>query len=177
MKSLYLAAGCAAAVMALNTAAFAQYGQPASSGSTPSSNPPPAAAQAADQSVTVNGCIQREADYRRAHDAGRGGVAGTGVGVSNEYMLINAAMGTAATGTATFELTGSNEGQASAHVGKRVEIVGKLKAAAVSSSGQPTGGVTAGKPPTGVDVISKDLQVRELEITSMKEVAGTCSAS
>jgi hypothetical protein len=104
-------------------------------------------------------------------------VAGTGVGVGNEFMLINAGMGTSATGTATYELTGPNEGQASPHVGKRVEIVGKLKAAAVSSSGQPTGGATAGKPPAGVDVTSKDLQIRELEITSIKEVAGTCSAS
>ena len=177
MKSLHLAAGCVATVMALGATAFAQNGPPSGPTNPPSSNPPAAAQQAPDQGVTVSGCIQREADYRKAKDAGRGGVAGTGVGVGNEFMLINAGTGTSATGTATYELTGPNEGQASTHVGKRVEIVGKVKAAAVSSSGQPTGGATAGKPPAGVDVTSKDLQVRELEITSIKEVAGTCSAS
>ncbi len=39
---------------------------------------------APEQQVTLTGCIQRETDYRRARDAGRGGVAGTGVGAGNE---------------------------------------------------------------------------------------------
>ena len=41
---------------------------------------------------------------------------------------------------------------------------------------QPTGGATAGQPPTEVDVASKDLKLRELEVTSVKEIAGTCPA-
>jgi hypothetical protein len=32
----------------------------------------------------------READYRKAQDAGKGGVANTGLGVGNEFVLTNA---------------------------------------------------------------------------------------
>jgi hypothetical protein len=144
----------------------------------------PTAAAPQDQSVTVVGCVVREADYRRATDAGKGGVAGTGVGAGNEFILANASMagasgsavGTAGTGAgAAYELTGSNETQAEKFVGQRVEISGKLKAAAASAAG-PTGGPTAGAPPSGVDVGGKDLKLRELEITSVKATTGTCSA-
>lgn len=52
-----------------------------------------------EQQVTITGCVQREADYRRAQDAGKGGVAGTGLGVGNEFVLVNASMsGTGPTG-------------------------------------------------------------------------------
>jgi hypothetical protein len=71
-------------------------------------------------------------------------------------------------------LTGANEAQAAQFVGKRVEIAGKLKAAETGPAGAPTGGATAGRPPEGVDVGGKDLKLRELEVTSIKEVAGTC---
>jgi hypothetical protein len=149
-----------------------------------------------DQQVTVMGCIQREEDYRRARDAGRGGVAGTGVGVGNEFVLVNATMspatgpsGTVGTtpGTATgtggatagdnaFELTGPNEGQAAQFVGRRVEIMGQLKPAETAPSGQPTGGATAGRPPEGIDIASQDLRLRELEISSIRPGTGSCAA-
>jgi hypothetical protein len=162
----------------------------------PTSTTPQSAAtqpsQAADQ-VTITGCIQREADYRAAKNMGSGGVAGTGVGAANEYILVNAtvgsrassAVGTSGTPTETgataaapaaYELTGANEGQAGQFVGKRVEISGKLKAAETTATGAPTGGATAGTPPTGTDVVSKDLKLREIEVTSIKEATGTCPA-
>ncbi len=150
--------------------------------------PAPQQATAGAERVTVTGCIQREADYRRARDAGRGGVAGTGVGAGNEFMLVSASMAAAGAGrtgspgaagtsgtTAEYELTGKNEGQAAQFVGKRVEISGMLKAADLRA-GQPTGGPTAGRPPEGVDVAGRDLKLRELEITSVKESSGTCPA-
>ena len=177
MKPLYSCGLCAACILALNMAVFAQ--------ATPQQATSAQQRAAADQQVTVTGCIQREADYRRARDAGRGGVAGTGAGAGNEFVLINASTATAGAGTPTgtsgagtmaFELTGKAEGEAGTHVGKRVEISGTLKAAAVSPSGQPTGGATAGRPPEGVDIASRDLQLRELEVTSVKEVPGTCPA-
>jgi hypothetical protein len=144
----------------------------------------PAASSSQDQ-VTVVGCIQREADFRRAQDAGKGGVAGTGVGAGNEFVLTDAtsakgaspgaAGATGTTGASTaYELTGPGEGQVAAHVGKRVEITGALKAAETTASGRPTGGATAGQPPAGVDVTSKDLKLRELEVSSVKEAPGTC---
>ena len=155
-----------------------------SSQATPQ-EPKTTAAAAQEQQVTVVGCVVRESDYRKARDAGKGGVAGTGVGAGNEFVLTNASMagasgspvGTAGTGAgAAYELTGSNENQAEQFVGKRVEISGKLKAAETGAAG-PTGGPTAGKPPSGVDVTSKDLKLRELEVTTVRaSTTGTCPA-
>ncbi len=133
----------------------------------------------AGEQVTVTGCIQREADYRRTAGGGRGGAVGTGLGVANEFVLANAMMSrggassSAATGTAgtnsstAYELTGPNEGQAATYVGKRVEIMGSLK----STDTAPAGGATANVPG------SRDLKLRELEITSIHEAAGTCTAT
>ena len=179
MKSrISCGAGCAA-LLAFAVAASAQ--QP--------TQPPAGAGSTTDQEVTVTGCVQKESDYRQARDAGKGGVVGTGVGAGNEFVLINASSGAAAepttpTGTsgsaassmAAYEVTGPNEGQLAGHIGKRVEIRGKVKAAEVTAGGKPTGGATAGEPPRGVDVGGKDLKLRELEITSVREVAGTCPA-
>jgi hypothetical protein len=74
-----------------------------------------------------------------------------------------------------YELTGPNEGKVSEWVGRRVEITGKLKAEEVGPGG-PTGGPTAGAPPSGVDVTSKDLKLRELEVSSVKAASGPCPA-
>jgi hypothetical protein len=191
--------------MALGIAGFAQQPDPTAK---PTTSPPATQqkaeqqkpAEAAAQDVMIAGCVQSEAEYRRAQDAGKGGVAGTGVGAGNEFVLINASMAGGAaggaapsdaggstagqpTGTAgvsaamsAYELTGANEGQLAQHVGKRVEITGKLKAAEIGASG-PTGGPTAGAPPRGVDVTSEDLKLRELEVMSVRETTGACPAA
>ena len=125
------------------------------------------------QQVTVAGCVQKETDNRKAHDKGRAGVAGSGIGADNEFVLTN--VKSATEGSAAYELTGPNEKLAAGHVGHRVEITGTLKAGEVGASGSPTGGATAGKPPTGVDVLSKDLRLRELEVASVKMVAASCT--
>jgi hypothetical protein len=160
------------AVAALQTATSAQAGAQA---------PTPTAKQP-EQQVTLVGCIQREADYRRTQDKSRGGVAGTGVGVENEFVLTNASLATqglsptAPAADTAYELTGMNEGKVTEFVGKRVEIAGTVKAAQTGATGAPTGGATAGRPPSGIDVTSKDLKLRELEVTSVKEASGTCPA-
>lgn len=177
-----------AGVLAFGITAFAQ-----TAGQQPTQpQTQPGASSSMEQSVTITGCVEREADYRKAHESGRGGVAGSGMGVGNEFVLSNASSSTSserteteATGTSgsasssakrakAYELTGPNEGQVAEFVGRRVEITGKLKAAETSATGQPTGGATAGAPPSGVDVMSKDLKLRELEVTSVREVSGTC---
>lgn len=190
MKSVIARGTCTAAVLALGTVVFAQ--------STPQTQPPTsttpqtsATQPRSSEQVTITGCVQREADYRAANNLGSGGVVGTGVGAANEYILINATMGgasatvgtsgSAPAGTSTpaapaaFELSGENEGQAGQFVGKRVEIVGKLKPAEMGATGA-TGGATAGAPPAGTDVVSKDLKLREIDVTSIKEATGTCPA-
>jgi hypothetical protein len=134
---------------------------------------PSGKATARDEQVTVAGCVQKETDYRKAHDKGRAGVAGTGIGAENEYVLTN--IKSAADASAAYELTGANEKLAGPHVGHRVEISGMLKAAEVGAAGA-TGGATAGKPPKGVDAVSKDLRLRELEVTSVEMISANCSA-
>jgi len=177
MKSRTAAHLCVAGVLAWGVAAAAQGSSPSQAGAAPS-------AAAADQ-VTITGCVVSETDFRKAHDEGKGGVVGTGVGAGNEFILTDASTGRAAAGGATgtsgtsaaaFELTGPGEGQLSRYVGRRVELTGKFKAAETSATGQPTGGPTAGAPPKGVDVGGKDLKLREFEVASSKEAAGNCSA-
>ena len=130
--------------------------------------------------ITLVGCIQKESDYRAAHDKGRGG-AGTGIGTGDEFVLTNASAATqglkseASAADTAYELTGSGEEKAKDFVGKRVQITGKLKAAETGAAGRPTGGATAGTPPSGVDVASKDLKLRELEVISVTAASGTCT--
>jgi hypothetical protein len=197
MKFRFAGGTCAAAAISLGIAVFSSttvgaQDRPAGAPAAAQERTPPAQPQAAGaaQQVTVTGCIQREADYRKARDAGRGGVANTGVGAGNEFILAEASMpGAGATstrgvgapaaaattgGTAAYELSGRDESKAEQFIGKRVEIAGMLKAAE-TAGGRPTGGPTAGKPPEGIDVAGRDLQLRELEISSIREVAGTCA--
>ncbi len=187
MKRLFGGGTCLAAVLAFGMVALAQSGPPPTQ---PPAQPPttqqPATQQemkAPEQPVTIIGCVQKEADYRRARNLGKGGAAGTGAGVGNEFVLINAAISPAAAaepetptgttgapaGTDEFELTGSNEAQVEPFVGKRVEITGKLKAAETKPTGT-TGGATEAMPG------SRDLKLREVEVMSVKETAGACPA-
>lgn len=182
----------AAAAVSLGMAAFAQTPkqQPAQpQPRTQTRTAAPQQAGSAGQTVVVVGCIQSEADFRKARNLGRGGTAGTGVGVGNEFILIDTKMASAGappaagtetgtTGAATqpFKLTGTNEGKASQFVGKRVEITGTLNPAETAGAA-PTRGPTAGGPPPQIDVFAgEDLKLRELEVTSMREATGTCPA-
>ena len=178
----------AAALLAIAFAASPYVGA-----QTPAGTAKPADQQAkpADQQmkggkqITVTGCVQRETDYRAAQDKGRGGVAGTGIGAADEFVLTNAVSGGGGGAAApsagasqgagmAYELTGENEKLAKGHVGHRVEITGMLKEAETGPAGKPTGGATAGTPPGGVDVLSKDLRLRELEVTALKMVSADC---
>jgi hypothetical protein len=187
MKVVFAGSALAATVI-LGSAAFAQ------STATPPAQQPPAATapqESPAEQVTLVGCVQSEEDYRKAHNLGKGGAVGTGVGAGNEFVLISAmkmpaagatagttgTAGAMAPGTDAFELSGDKESELKAFVGKRVEIMGKMKAAETSATGKPTGGATAGTPPTGVDVASKDLKLREVDIVSIKEATGTCAAA
>ena len=73
-----------------------------------------------------------------------------------------------------YELSGSGEGQLSHFVGRRVELTGMFKGGEVNSAGAPTGGPSAGAPPRGVDMASKDLKLREFDVATVKEAQGDC---
>ena len=118
-----------------------------------------------DEPITVAGCLQRESDYRRQNDSGKGGVLGTGIGRSNEYVLVDSAgeCGTTlAPGAAAYELTGDGEKNLAQFVGQRVEISGMLKAADLTADGRAEG---------GLDPLGQDLQLREVEVTSFRNAA------
>jgi hypothetical protein len=96
-----------------------------------------------DEHVTVVGCVQREEDYRRAHNLSRGGVVGTGIGEDDEFVLVNATMAGRPPGTAgravtetEFELSGPGEEKLTQYVGKRVDISGNLERVEVDASGR-----------------------------------------
>jgi hypothetical protein len=187
MKPLFTGATCSAAVLAASMAVFAQATQnpsppPPASGAPAAQEPAPAAA--AQPEMTIVGCVQSEADYRRAKSAGAGGAAGTGVGTGNEFVLVAAPASTGATASAerpatpeavgtsgttgeAYELTGAAEGELAQHVGKKVEIVGKLKKA------DDLGAAAAARPAPG----SQELNLKEFEVISVRESTGSCPPS
>ncbi len=147
----------------------------------------------AGNAVTITGCVQREADYRHATGSGTGGVGGFGLGLGDEYVLINAvragsrAKSVARTGSTVndiaaadspcgkaggkeaFELTGKQERELARLVGQRVEIVGVLKPgkdAPVGTSGTETRTDTTGLGK--LNPFDQDLDLQEIEITSVR---------
>jgi len=134
--------------------------------------------------VTLVGCLQREADYRRAHDLGKGGAAGTGLGSGDEYMLVHAsrAEGSAAAAPTadctsqgsgdTYELTGSREHDLRSLVGHVVQINGTMKDAKTE-----VGTTGTARPTGGFDPLGKDLKLFEVNVASFQEVTPPASAS
>ena len=123
-----------------------------------------------DAPISVVGCIQREVDYRRQNDSGRGGFLGFGGGLGDEYVLVNAGPGpsapagdcTTATGGEAYELTGSHEEDLEPFIGQRVAISGIRKEAEVdAATGRPTGGRQAGD----------DLKLFEVEVESFRALS------
>jgi hypothetical protein len=135
--------------------------------------------------ISLVGCVQRESDYRRAFDLGRGGVAATGLGRGNEYVLINAsrvdASGTARVANANcsadktaeaYELTGNREPELEQFVGRVVHITGTLKEAdtAVGTTG------AASNPSGGFDPLGQDLKLFEVELDSFQAYTAATQA-
>ena len=193
MKTQHMFNASAAAVLAMTMAAFAQTPQTASPSNaaqppSPSTPQSPATTSASSQAgkqpetpVTLVGCVMREADYRKAHDKGRGGPVATGLGQGNEFVLVNAAKltpgatppggtgqcGATAAGEA-YELSGNREKELEKVVGRRVEITGTLKEAKTTAgpAGQP-------KPTGGFDPLRQDLKLFEVDVTSFRELPAT----
>jgi len=120
--------------------------------------------------IALAGCIQRETEYRRQNNSGKGGFLGFGGGLGDEYVLVNASRGadgafgdcTTATGGEAYELTGSAEDDLEPFVGQRVAITGTRKEAEIdATTGRPTGGRQAGD----------DLRLFEVEVASFSALA------
>jgi hypothetical protein len=151
--------------------------------------------------MTLSGCVQSEADYRRSQGSARGGAAGTGIGASNEFILVNAQMGTSgaaasagsgaagtqasgaggtATGTTGTGTTTTRSGTAyelsGSAEGQLAQYVGRrVEISGMLKSGQSTGttGSTAGGPTANLP-LSSDLKLPEFEVTSVRPGTGTC---
>ena len=170
---------CLRMSMAIGLAAFAAATGQAMAGPSPAS---PAATQSgrtsSDPTVTLTGCIQREADYRRSIGAGGNGAAGTGAGLTDEFVLIEAlapttgsttsptATGTSGTIGTTYALTGSHEGDAGALIGKRVEIIGTVKPASAAAGARGAS-----------DAANREVKLRELEVSTVRETPGSCATA
>jgi hypothetical protein len=125
--------------------------------------------RAEETSISLVGCVQRETEYRRQNNSGKGGFLGFGGGLGDEYVLVNASRGgngafgdcTTATGGEAYELTGSAEGDLETLVGQRVAIVGTRKEAELDpTTGRPTGGRQVGD----------DLRLFEVDVASFRPV-------
>jgi hypothetical protein len=139
-------AGLSTAVLFVSISAVAQAGQPATTSQQ-------AGAKGSDtgSTMTVVGCLVKEADYRRAHDRGKGALGGAGLG--DEFVLVDAtngpasaasgsspesAPGTTAAAPSTsancseqgvgtaYRLTGKREAELKSLVGHRLEITGRF---------------------------------------------------
>jgi hypothetical protein len=108
---------------------------------------------AAPKTVTLIGCVEFEQDYRKRMAAGRGGVLGSGVGATDEFVLTNVRPAAAEVGTTgrsargatppgagggVYSLTGPQEKNLKRDIGRQVEIVGVIE--------------NAGKPSTGAEL-------------------------
>jgi hypothetical protein len=120
--------------------------------------------------ISVVGCIQRETEYRRQNNSGKGGFLGFGGGLGDEYVLVNASRGadgafgdcTTTTGGEAYELTGSAEDDLEPFVGQRVAIAGTRKEAEIDPvTGRPTGGRQVGY----------DLRLFEVDVASFRALA------
>jgi hypothetical protein len=172
MRMGYGATIVGAALLASATA-FAQT-TTAPNTTTTSSSTTRAQRESPAQPVTLIGCVQKESDYRKAHNIKKGGGLNMGIGDGDEYMLINAARVSGGVPSVTtvgdctggsgeaIELTGPKEEQFKNFVGKRVEVSGTQKRARIDASGRPTGGSAPG---------GGELKLFEVEVASVREAA------
>ena len=142
-------------------------------------------------SITLVGCVMRESDFREMYGPGQSGPRGPGIGLRNEYMLVDAHPVTPSgsnpgvvetTGTCppapggfptAYELTGPREKEVAAFLGHRVELTGMQKRAktrAVGTSGlrEPTG---------GFDPLGHELHLFEVEVASFRDAPVAAAAA
>ena len=146
---------------------------------TPSAQAP-APAAAAQASTTLTGCVYREKDV-----PGRAPNVAERAGVMEDYILADVkpasasasgAVGTSGTtaAAAMYKLELIADEKLQAVVGKRVEVTGRIDAEA----GDMKKSDTAPAPSQTDKAIGRDqVNLAEFEVTSIREVAGTCPAT
>lgn len=184
MKRLWMSG--AAAVMAVSIASVG-----AQTPQTPQTQPPTqtpqtqAPTQQPSATVTVQGCVYQEKDI-----PGRAPNVAERAGVLEDYILVTSApaagatagtSGTTPPGTAgttgmagaagkAYKLEQIADERLKAVVGKRVEVTGRVDHGGSAAAG------TAGTRPDRNPVSPDAIELPEFEVTSIREVEGTCPA-
>ena len=194
MKRLWMSG--AAAVMAMSIASLGAQTpqqpptQPPTTQPTTTQAPAPATAAQNMATTTIQGCVYKEQDI-----PGRSPNVAEKAGVMEDYILVAAPAGMSATagtsgttppatagttgtagagmsGTKAYKLEKIADEQLRAVVGKRVEVTGRVDA----EKGDTATG-TASTPARDANVGPDKIELPEFEVTSMKEVEGTCPAA
>jgi hypothetical protein len=125
---------------------------------------------------TLVGCLYRERDV-----PGRTPNVAEKAGVLEDYILADASVGTSGQAPATgkmFKVEKIADDQLKAHVGKRVEVTGRIDAGASAPPPTRTPPPTTGTPPApkpDTNPVSPDkVELPEFEAVSIKEVPGSC---
>jgi hypothetical protein len=140
--------------------------------------------------TTVIGCVYREKDvpgrapnaaeragvledYILAEVSGLSGSAGTTAGATGTSGSTGAAAGAGATGP-MYKLEFAKDDQLKTLVGKRVEVVGRIDA----EDGDSPAPAPGTKSSTTDKILGRDrVNLSEFEVSSIKEVAGSCPAT
>lgn len=143
--------------------------------------------QSAGATTTLTGCVYREKDV-----PGRSPNVAEQAGVMEDYILAEVESSASqpgqtgsvpgATGTSgsqdkkMFKLEHTADEQLRAMVGKRVEVTGRIDADDAAGSATGTSGSTGAKPDTNVGS-PDEIELPEFEVSSIREVSGSCPAS
>jgi hypothetical protein len=142
-------------------------------------------------SVTLVGCVMRESEFRDMYGPGQSGPRGPGIGLRNEYMLVDAHEVAPSgsnpgvvetTGTCppapggfptAYELTGPREKEVAPFLGHRVELTGMQKRAKT----RPVGTSGLREPTGGFDPLGHELHLFEVEVASLHDVTAAPAAA
>jgi hypothetical protein len=142
-------------------------------------------------SITLVGCVMRESDFREMYGPGQSGPRGPGIGLRNEYMLVDAHAVTPSgsnpgvvetTGTCppapggfptAYELTGPREKEVAPFLGHRIELTGMQKRAKT----RPVGTSGLREPTGGFDPLGHELHLFEVEVASFHDAPSAPAAA
>ena len=143
---------------------------------TPPAQQPQSQATAGQASTTLTGCVYREKDV-----PGRSPNVAERAGVLEDYILaeVKPASASETVGTsgaashAMYKLELIADEKLKAVVGKRVEVTGRIDAEAGDSKTATPPAASQTEKAIGRDKVA----LAEFEVTSMREIAGTCPAT
>ena len=140
------------------------------------------ALHASGPTITVFGCVQREADYLKGGRANPSLPSVVGTSGDHELVLVNAssatepARGMLGTSGSSYQLIGPIEIQLEQSLGQRVEVRGILQTEPIGSIG-PGNGPHEIIQPRDQQLRASLVDLRVLEVLSWKSAIGACPVS